>query len=171
MIEETAFLPDTPVSVLSKGFGMAGFGSPTPIAVFTGASGTTISSVTADWLGIAHIITNASKAYLWVWDHYAFWDNAPNQNPGGLGVYNFNPRGSQYKDIESNTNYSYLRDIYYPNLDRLGQSDPIGLGRGINTYAMSVGIHLRTLNRLDYHGMPHTIPTHRCSHQYSLYHL
>lgn len=77
IIEETVYLPNTPVSVLSKGFGIAGFGAPTPLAVVT--TGSTIASVTADWLGAPHIIQNASKTVVWNWDHYAFGDNAPNR--------------------------------------------------------------------------------------------
>jgi RHS repeat-associated protein len=136
MIEETAFLPDTPVSVLSKGFGIAGLSDATPVVVFTGSAGATVSSVTADQLGAPHIITNASKQYLWTWNPYAFGDNAPNQNPAGLGTDIYNPRfRGQYKDVESNTNYNYFRDCYNPLLGRYCQSDPIGLGGGINTYA------------------------------------
>jgi len=135
MIEETAFLPDTPVSVLTKGFGIAGLGAPTPVAVFTGAAGATVSSVTADQLGAPHIITNASKQYLWTWNPYAFGDNAPNQNPAGLGVFNHDGRlPGQIKDAETNTNYNGFRDAYDPLTDRYHQFDPTGLRAGVNGY-------------------------------------
>jgi hypothetical protein len=32
------------------------------------------------------IITNFGDAKVWIWDHLAFGDNAPHQNPGGLGT-------------------------------------------------------------------------------------
>jgi RHS repeat-associated protein len=119
IIEETAYLPNTPVSCLSKGFGIAGFGTGTPIAVFTGTSGGTTSSMTADWLGAPHIIANSSKTYQWRWDHYDFGNNAPNQNPSGLGTFAYNLRfPGQYYDAESGLFQNGVRDSYNPVIGR-----------------------------------------------------
>lgn len=146
MIEETVYLPDTPVPVMSKGFGLAEFGAETPIAVLTGSGGGTVSSITPDWLGAPHIITNGNNQYLWFWDHYAFGDNAPNQNPAGLGPYIYNGRlRGQYKDIETNLNYNWFRD-YNPATGRYVQSDPLGQNAGVNTYAYVGG---NPLTRID----------------------
>ena len=73
-----------------------------PVAVLTGTGGSaTVFYVNPDQLGAPHVITNASGANVWTWDHLAFGDNAPNQNPSGLGVFNYNPRfPGQYADSE-----------------------------------------------------------------------
>jgi RHS repeat-associated protein len=129
IIEETAYL------------------SGTPIAVFTGASGGTTSSVTADWIGAPHIVTNSSKTYQWRWDHYDFGNNAPNQNPAGLGIFNYNLRfPGQYYDAESALYYNNNRD-YNPTLGRYIQSDPIGLPSGINMYGYADGNPVNNTDR------------------------
>ena len=90
--------------------------------------------MSADWLNAPHIIQNASKQDVWTWDHYAFGDNASNQNPSGLGAFVYNQRfPGQYKDVETNLNYNYFRD-YNPTLGKYVESDPLGLLSGINTY-------------------------------------
>jgi YD repeat-containing protein len=68
IVKETVYLADTPVAIL------------------TSTAGTTVTSVTADWLDAPHILQNANKQNIWTWDHYAFGDNLPNQNPLGLGT-------------------------------------------------------------------------------------
>jgi RHS repeat-associated protein len=106
----------------------------TPVAVLTGSGGATVYSVSADWLNTPHILQNASKQDLWTWDHYAFGDNAPNQNPSDLGVFNYNLRfPGQHYDAESGLDYNMARD-YNPTLGRYVESDSLGLDAGINTY-------------------------------------
>jgi RHS repeat-associated protein len=105
-----------------------------PVAVLSGAGGATVYSVGADWLNAPHVIQNAGKQNVWTWDHYAFGDNVPNQNPTGLGAFVYNPRfPGQYKDVETGLNYNINRD-YNPTLGRYVESDPIGLKADINTY-------------------------------------
>jgi hypothetical protein len=48
--------------------------------------------------------------WAWTWDHCAFGDKAPNQNPSGLGVFNYNVRWSnQLYDADSGLNYNARR--------------------------------------------------------------
>jgi RHS repeat-associated protein len=92
-----------------------------------------------DSLNAPHVLTDGSGNPVWTWDHLAFGDNAPNQNPSGLGVFNYNPRfPGQYADAESGLSYNMARD-YNPGLGRYMQSDPIGLNGGINTYGYVKG--------------------------------
>ena len=106
----------------------------TPVAVLAGSGGATVYSLSADWLSTPHIIQNASKLNVWTWDHYAFGDNVPNQNPLGLGALTYNPRfPGQYKDAEATLSYNGFRD-YNSLTGRYSESDPIGLDGGINTY-------------------------------------
>lgn len=126
-IEETVWLSNTPVAVLT--------GPASPASVY---------AVSADWLGAPHVIANSSGVPVWTWDHLAFGDNAPNENPSGLGAFAYNLRfPGQYADPETGLNYNTMRD-YNPTLGRYVQSDPIGLRAGNNTYVYTSG------NPLDY---------------------
>lgn len=58
----------------------------------------------------------------------------PDENPSGLGIFDLPLRSpGQYFDKETNLHYNYYRD-YDPSIGRYGQSDPIGLAGGLNTY-------------------------------------
>lgn len=75
---------------------------------------------------------------------------APNQNPSGLGVFNYSSRlPGQYADAESGLNYNMRRD-YNPGLGRYVESDPKGLAAGINTYAY---VGNNPLTRIDPRGL------------------
>jgi RHS repeat-associated protein len=106
--------------------------------------------VHADHLGTPRTITDpATNNKVWEWrNDDPFFVNPPNQNPGGLGVFVYNLRGSwQYYDIETGTHYNTYRD-YDPALDRYLQSDPIGLRGGINTYVYVEGDSLGKVDLL-----------------------
>ncbi|NHZ67261.1 RHS repeat-associated core domain-containing protein, partial [Massilia genomosp. 1] len=72
---------------------------------------------------------------VWRWDNGdPFGLTPPNENPSGVGTFTFNLRmPGQYYDKNTNLFYNYYRD-YDPQTGRYVQSDPIGLGGGINTY-------------------------------------
>jgi RHS repeat-associated protein len=89
-----------------------------------------------DHLGTPRAITRASdNGKVWEWSNTEpFGNNPPTENPGGFGAFKYNNRfPGQYFDQETDTYYNYYRD-YDPSTGRYIQSDPIGLGGGINTY-------------------------------------
>ena len=118
IIEETVYLGDMPVAVMTSGGNY---------------------QVDPDNINAPHIITNQTGNRVWFWDHLDFGNNAPNQNPSGLGVFPYNLRfPGQYADAETGLNYNMFRD-YNPTLGRYIQSDPIGLAAGVNTYGYVMG--------------------------------
>lgn len=115
---------------------------------FVGSSGFAIFHIHADHLNTPRLITRPSdlKA-VWRWDNIdPFGANAPNENPSGAGVFMFNLRfPGQYYDAETGKHYNYYRD-YDPAIGRYIQSDPIGLGGGLNTYGY---VAARPLSAID----------------------
>jgi RHS repeat-associated protein len=89
----------------------------------------------ADHLNTPRVITNNVGQPVWRWDNVdPFGANAPNENPGGLGIFTCNLRfPGQYFDRETGLHYNYFRD-YDPGIGRYVESDPIGLRGGTNTY-------------------------------------
>ena len=88
-----------------------------------------------DHLDTPREITDTGGNVVWQWDNTdPFGNNAPNENPGGLGKFEQPLRfPGQYADRETNLYYNINRD-YDPAIGRYIQSDPIGLAGGINTY-------------------------------------
>jgi RHS repeat-associated protein len=89
-----------------------------------------------DHLNTPRLIANQAGTTVWKWDQQEpFGSTPPNDNPSGLGAFDFPLRfPGQYFDKETNLAYNYHRD-YDPATGRYVQSDPIGLGGGVNTYA------------------------------------
>jgi RHS repeat-associated protein len=106
--EETVWLGDLPVAVLWAG------GEQRYIA--------------PDHLAAPHEITNASGQVVWQWDHDPFG----NGQPSGTFTYGLRFPG-QFYDQTTRLHYNYFRD-YDSRTGRYIESDPIGLGGGINTY-------------------------------------
>lgn len=124
LLQETIWLGDIPVATLRPNTG----------------GGVDIFYVHADHLNAPRKVTRPSDNKLrWRWDATPFGDSAPNQNPQGLGNFNYNLRfPGQYLDQETGLHYNYRRD-YDPQVGRYVQSDPIGLRGGINTYSYVAG--------------------------------
>jgi len=92
-----------------------------------------------DQLNTPRVITNVDGTLVWQWDSDPFGQDAANERPAGQTAFVFNQRfpGQQF-ERESNLHYNYFRD-YDPALGRYVESDPIGLGGGINTYGYVLG--------------------------------
>jgi RHS repeat-associated protein len=127
-IQETVYLGDVPVAVLK------------PAAATTGTKGSSTVGIYyayADHLMTPRVLTRASdNKIVWRWDGAdPFGLDQPDENPGRLGLFTYNPRfPGQLFDKESNNHYNYFRD-YDPQAGRYVESDPIGLIGGINTYS------------------------------------
>jgi RHS repeat-associated protein len=121
VIRETVFLTDMPVATFKNN--------------------NTAYYVLADWRNTPRQITNGAGLAVWAWNPRPFGDTAAASGTAlGLSTtFTYNHRfPGQYYDSESGTFYNYYRD-YEPASGRYLQSDPIGLGGGINTYAYAVG--------------------------------
>jgi RHS repeat-associated protein len=122
-IQETVYLGNLPVGVLKS---------------------STWYYVNPDHLGTPHTITDGTGNPVWSWDRDPFGNNQPT----GTLTYNLRFPG-QYYDAETGLHHNGFRD-YDPMLGRYIESDPIGLGGGLNTYAYVGG---NTVNSVDTLGM------------------
>ena len=128
MIEETVYLGDMPVAVLTQSVNATG---PTPV------TGTNVYYICADQINTPRVITQASdNQIVWRWDATdPFGVLPPDEDPSGLGGFTYNPRfPGQLYDRETNLHYNGYRD-YDPQSGRYVESDPIGLAGGLNTYS------------------------------------
>ncbi len=83
-----------------------------------------------DHLNTPQVITDANQQVVWMANYEPFGKLAANQT-NSIEVYSRFP--GQYLDSETGLYYNYFRD-YDPSIGRYIESDPIGLGGGINTY-------------------------------------
>jgi RHS repeat-associated protein len=120
LIEETLWLGDIPVATLQP----------------NGSGGVNILYVHTDHLNSPRKVAQPMTGTLaWRWDSDPFGTAAPNQNPGGLGIFAYNLRlPGQYYQAETGLSQNWNRD-YDPVVGRYGESDPLGLKAGVNTYA------------------------------------
>ncbi|SHN40467.1 RHS repeat domain-containing protein [Rhizobacter sp. OV335] len=101
----------------------------------------------ADHLNAPRIVVDRNGAKRWRWLAEPFGTTAPETNPDGLGVFTQNLRfPGQYADNESGLWYNYFR-FYAPEGGSYVQSDPIGLGGGINTYGYVGGNPIQGIDR------------------------
>ena len=98
-----------------------------------------------DHLNTPRLIADQNQRTVWRDDNTEpFGDSAPDENPSGLGVFEFPLMLSlYYRDRETGNFYAIQRDAYNPSIGRFPQSDPIGLLGGINTYAYAGNDPLR----------------------------
>lgn len=137
LAQETVWLGDTPIATLRP----------------NGSGGVILYYVHADHLNTPRLVTDTANNLRWRWDSDAFGATAPNMNPSGLGLFEYNLRfpGQQY-DAAVGLHYNYFRD-YDPAVGRYSQSDPIGLAGGINTYRYA---YANPLEYLDPEGLAAT---------------
>ncbi|MBT9097053.1 RHS repeat protein [Methylovulum psychrotolerans] len=121
-----------------------------PVAVANSAQA--LFHVLSDHLNTTRQIVNTSGVVRWQWDSTdPFGNNAPNPNPTGTAAnFTYNLRfPGQYYDGETGLFYNYYR-TYDPKTGRYTQSDPIGLGGGLNTFGYVLG---NPLNLIDPTGL------------------
>jgi len=104
------------------------------VGATVGASG--IYYIVPDHLNTPRLVADSAGTAVWRWDQgEPFGNDVPNNNPSGLGAFEFNLRfPGQYFDRETNLAYNNYRD-YDSETSRYVQSDLIGLRGGLNTYA------------------------------------
>jgi RHS repeat-associated protein len=80
-------------------------------------------------------VADAAGATVWRWNQAEpFGVNVPDQNPSGLGAFEFPLRfPGQYFDNDTGLTYNRYRN-YSSELGRFAESDPIGLRGGLNTF-------------------------------------
>lgn len=90
--------------------------------------------IQTDQLNTPRVITDENRGVVWRWDGDAFGVQPPDNTPTGETPFVFNLRfPGQAFDNETGLYYNYFRD-YDPQTGRYVQSDPLGLGGGLNTY-------------------------------------
>lgn len=107
-------------------------------AATVSTASTTTYYIHTDHLNTPRLISNLAAQVVWRWDQLEPFGVTPaNDNPSGVGVFEFNLRfPGQYFDKETNNHYNYFRD-YDPSIGRYAESDPIGLNGGLNSYLYS----------------------------------
>jgi RHS repeat-associated protein len=95
----------------------------------------------AGHLNTPRLVADATGTTVWRWDQAEpFGNNPADEDPDANSVAFDLPLrlpGQRY-DAETGLHYNYFRD-YDPSLGRYGESDPIGLRAGLNTYAYVLG--------------------------------
>ncbi|WP_260654052.1 RHS repeat-associated core domain-containing protein, partial [Xanthomonas graminis] len=118
-----------------------------------------LNYVQPDHLGTPRtVIDPVRDVAIWKWDikGEAFGNSPPDQDPdrdGTAFVFGMRFPGQRY-DGATGLNQNYFRD-YDTSSGRYGQSDPVGLGGGLNTYAYSES---SPLSNSDPYGLTIVVP-------------
>jgi len=100
----------------------------------------------SDHLNAPRVIVNSAGDARWKWLSEPFGSTAAESVPNSLETLVVNLRlPGQYFDKESGLHYNYFRD-YDATSGRYVQSDPIGLGGGINTFSYVANRPLRSID-------------------------
>ena len=93
-----------------------------------------------DHLGTPRAVSDEDQKVVWRWESDPFGNGLPEEDPDGDGQrFTLDLRfPGQYYDGETGLHYNYFR-TYDPSTGRYLESDPIGLGGGLNTYAYAGG--------------------------------
>ncbi|MBS0337601.1 MAG: hypothetical protein JSS40_12445, partial [Proteobacteria bacterium] len=94
-----------------------------------------------DHLNTPRLVADEAQKAVWKWDQQEpFGNSVPDEDPDQDSTsFTLNLRfPGQYFDRETNLSYNYFRD-YDPSIGRYAQSDIVGLGGGLNTYAYTGG--------------------------------
>jgi len=109
--------------------------------VTVNAAGVKLYYIHVDHLNTPRLVADGNGTTVWRWDQQEPFGATPsNDDPYGDGVrFEFSLRSpGQYLDRETGLAYNIMRD-YDSGNGRYVQSDPIGLGGGLNTYAYASG--------------------------------
>ncbi|RPH97280.1 MAG: hypothetical protein EHM68_08900 [Lysobacterales bacterium] len=114
------------------------------VPTFVPAGSSDIRFIHGDHLGTPQRVTDEAGQVVWSASYLPFGEATVDEDPDGDGIaYELNPRfPGQYYDAESGLHYNYFRD-YDPAIGRYLESDPLGLGGGLNPYAYAKGNPLR----------------------------
>ncbi len=111
--------------------------------------GGVLYQVYTDHLGTPRAVRDQNDVTVWEWDNLTqpYGNSSPNEDYDGDGTsFTLNLRfPGQYYDLESGYFYNYYRD-YDPRTGRYIESDPIGLGDGVNTYLYVHGSPLGSID-------------------------
>ena len=99
-----------------------------PVSTSTATTG--LYYIHNDHLGTPKLLTDAEQNVVWEIHTTPFGE--VHQDIAN-GIANIKAFPGQYRDRETGLSYNYYRD-YDPSVGRYIQSDPIGLGGGLNTY-------------------------------------
>jgi RHS repeat-associated protein len=107
-----------------------------PVDIVVNAAEAKLYYIHVDHLNTPRLVADDQQRTVWRWDQQEpFGVNVPDENPSGLGVFEFPLRfPGQYADRETGWSQNGFRD-YVSDTGGYGQSDPIGLKGGLNTYA------------------------------------
>ncbi len=132
----------------------------TAIAITVRSAVAQMYYIQVDHLNTPRLVADSTGTTVWRWDQgEPFGNDVPNNNPSGLGAFDFPLRfPGQYFDREINTVYNVRRD-YDPSIGRYVQSDPVGLGAGLNTYLY---VSANPLSFIDPYGLRATVLCTRC---------